>query len=319
MMKHHPKLIAWLSCDTRAPILVDATVCLGRSKNCNVVLSDPSVSRRHAAVHLTNDNEYWISDLGGRHGVFVNDLRIDRSARLQHGDLIRILRYTFRFLRSDATSFSTGKEGTAKFALSDSSVEERWLLVAEIQEGGHWGAKQVAVPYDQYLDQWYRLCRGIIEDHDGRINKFMGNGFLANWIEKTGVVNHVHQALTELNELQTTGDVPFRLVLHRGDVTVSSVGSVGGESLLGSEVNHVFRMEKAASVNGFSNLISGPAAQKLSTLTTLERAADLDDLTFGSDHPFFTLPGNHERIVPLSDSDGDVTSQTLISPGEDVE
>jgi class 3 adenylate cyclase len=312
MAKSNEKSVAWLSSDARAPILIDATVCLGRSINCDVVLSDPDVSRRHAAVHPADDNEYWISDLGGRHGVFVNDVRIHRSARLQHGDLIRIVRHTFRFLRSDGSSFSTREDGSVEFALSDGSVEERWLMVADIQEGVRWGAKQGAVPYHKQLDQWYRQCRGVVENHQGRVNKFMGNGFLATWAQNPEVVEHVHRALKELHELQRTGDVPFRIAVHLGEVTVSSVGSVGGESLLGPQLNYVFRMEKAAAVNGYSNLISPSAGQRLSTLMTLESVANLDDPIFGAGQSLLTVPGNRDRGVPLSDSDGDATAQAAI-------
>lgn len=312
------KLIAWLSSDTRAPVLIDSTVCLGRSKNCNVVLQDPDVSRRHAAVHPANGDEYWISDLGGRHGVFVNDLKIHRSLRLQHGDLIRISRHTFRFLRSDATNISMKQDGSSDFALRDGSVQERWLLVANIQEGVRWGAKESALPYDKHLDQWYRECRGMIENHGGRINKFMGDGFLANWVHNPDVLRNVHLAFKNLCELQKTSDVPFRLALHHGEVTVGSAGSAGGESLLGPQVKHVFRMEKAASVNKYSNLISGTAGQRLSKMMTLESATNLDDLTLGSNPSFFTLPGNDYRSVPSPDSDGDATSQTVYVPDEEV-
>jgi len=125
-------------------------------------------------------------------------------------------------------------------------------------------------------------------------------------------VEHVHRAVQELRELQRTGDVPFRIALHLGEVTVSSVGSAGGESLLGPQLNYVFRMEKAASVNGYSNLISPSAGQCLSTLMTLESVANLDDPIFGAGQSLLTVPGNRDRSVPLSDSDGDATAQAAI-------
>ena len=57
---------------------------IGRSPRCNLVLNDPTVSRRHAA--LRREDEGWrITDLGSTNGTWVNGWRVDR-ALVRDGD-----------------------------------------------------------------------------------------------------------------------------------------------------------------------------------------------------------------------------------------
>jgi len=64
------------------------TLVLGRSRECDVQLADPNVSRRHAEVRREGA-EYWIVDLGSTNGVEVNGARTAR-AKLEHGDRVTL-------------------------------------------------------------------------------------------------------------------------------------------------------------------------------------------------------------------------------------
>ncbi len=81
------------------PHTVDFTqprVVIGRAKECDLVLSAPDVSRKHATIE--RDREGWtIYDLTSRHGTFVNRQRVV-SRRLEEGDQITV------GLGSDASS-----------------------------------------------------------------------------------------------------------------------------------------------------------------------------------------------------------------------
>ncbi len=58
---------------------------LGRSRDCDVVLADPDVSRRHA--ELRPQGASWtIADLGSTNGVTVNGRRVERPVALSSGD-----------------------------------------------------------------------------------------------------------------------------------------------------------------------------------------------------------------------------------------
>jgi hypothetical protein len=61
---------------------------IGRSRDCDVQIEDPSASRRHAEVRQEG-TAYWIIDLDSTNGLEVNGLRTQR-AKLDHGDKITI-------------------------------------------------------------------------------------------------------------------------------------------------------------------------------------------------------------------------------------
>jgi Protein of unknown function (DUF3662)/FHA domain len=61
---------------------------LGRSKECDIRISDPNVSRRHAEVRQEGST-YWIVDLDSTNGVLVNGRR-EKRAKLDDGDTITL-------------------------------------------------------------------------------------------------------------------------------------------------------------------------------------------------------------------------------------
>ena len=63
-------------------------VVIGRSKDCDVQLSDPNSSRRHAELRQEG-SAYWLIDLDSTNGSNVNGRRTAR-AKLSNGDMITI-------------------------------------------------------------------------------------------------------------------------------------------------------------------------------------------------------------------------------------
>ena len=61
-------------------------VLIGRSKDCDIQLEDPNVSRRHAELRQEGAS-YWIVDLDSTNGIEVNGRRLKRS-KLEDGDRI---------------------------------------------------------------------------------------------------------------------------------------------------------------------------------------------------------------------------------------
>ena len=71
----------------RQTFRIDGAVTVGREPGCDVLLSSPTVSRRHALVAPTGDG--WIvRDLGSGNGTFLDARRVD-EARLPNGVAIR--------------------------------------------------------------------------------------------------------------------------------------------------------------------------------------------------------------------------------------
>jgi FHA domain-containing protein len=83
-----PSERAMLVGEGRRTILSGDRVVVGRSRDCDVVLDDPNVSRRH--LELRRDPAGWTAvDLGSTNGVKVNGRRIE-EAPLEPGDEIAL-------------------------------------------------------------------------------------------------------------------------------------------------------------------------------------------------------------------------------------
>jgi hypothetical protein len=73
----------------RTELLGSGGATLGRSRDCEVVLDDANVSRRHAEVRPSGGS--WIvRDLGSTNGVKVNGRRIQGAQSLKDGDKITL-------------------------------------------------------------------------------------------------------------------------------------------------------------------------------------------------------------------------------------
>lgn len=78
----------------RVPV-ADKTLSIGRLAECDVVLADDSVSRRHAEVRRQG-SEIAVVDLGSTNGTKVNGERVAERI-LDDGDLVTVGNATLRF------------------------------------------------------------------------------------------------------------------------------------------------------------------------------------------------------------------------------
>lgn len=71
-------------------------VVVGRVPQCDIVLDDVTVSRKHAEVQR-GEHGFRIRDVGSLNGTYVNRVRVD-SVDLRNGDEIQIGKYRFKFV-----------------------------------------------------------------------------------------------------------------------------------------------------------------------------------------------------------------------------
>ena len=81
---------ALLLAEGRRHVIPPGGALVGRSRECDIVLSDANVSRRHAEVLPAAAGAWTIADLGSTNGVVVNGRRIQGTAPLQPGDRIAL-------------------------------------------------------------------------------------------------------------------------------------------------------------------------------------------------------------------------------------
>jgi hypothetical protein len=99
-----PRLQRIRSRETSAPVHVELEVLergatrpvdglcplvIGRSSQCDLMLLDPEVSRRHARLD-SQDGVVYVSDAGSSNGTFLNGRRIEGAAELRRGDTIDV-------------------------------------------------------------------------------------------------------------------------------------------------------------------------------------------------------------------------------------
>lgn len=281
-------MIAWLEKDQGERVAVNGSFSMGRSSGCDLTLADSKVSRKHATIHKQGELEFWISDLGSANGTSVNQNRINQPIRLRNGDDLRIGPFQLKFMCPMDPGGQTSTQLTTQHTLIDLKRENRWLMVADIENSTMLASSLDATIYRNYVDEWFKKSRDLIIKQRGAINKFLGDGFLACWPDADQSKGKVAETLNHFRKMSDELSFRFRIVLHYGEVLVGGVGTAGEESLSGPEVNFVFRMEKVAGTNGMSILLSQNAADKLND-PALQPAGQYPVPGYQGEYKFYTF------------------------------
>jgi adenylate cyclase len=279
---------AWLEASdgTRHPI--QGSCSLGRTAANTIVLESPKVSRRHALIHLQNIGELWLIDLGSSNGTFLNKRRIQHPIRLSDGDQITIGDQVFE-LRQPLGISEEYKTDVVQRTLRKIEKIPCWLLVADIRGFTPLSRQMQSQDLDVLLGAWIFTCKEIIENRHGIINKYLGDGFLAYWPEAATSPKEIVAVISALKELQRNKWPEFRFVVHFGAVAIGGVASMGEESLMGGEVNLIFRLEKLASSIGQPCALSGAAHIKLEELVPVRSIGEFELKGFEGKCTFFAV------------------------------
>src|SRR5262249_32727986 len=132
-------------------------------------------------------------------------------------------------------------------------------------------------------------CKEMIENHHGIINKYVGDGFLAYCPEAATTPQEIADVIYALKELQRKEWPQFRFVVHFGSVAIGGVASMGEESLMGGEVNLIFRLEKLAGSLGEPCCLSETAHTKLNGLVARRSFVEFDLKGFKGKYEFFAI------------------------------
>jgi len=162
-----------------------------------------------------------------------------------------------------------------------------WLLVADIENFTPLSRTLTSDRLAMLIGGWVATCKEIIEQHSGMIDKYLGDGFFAYWRDDEKTAQDIAATLVALKQAQAREDPRFRLALHFGLVAIGGVPSMGEESLMGKEVNFVFRMEKLAASLGIYLLTSAAANAGLGSLIKAEPAGSHELKGFEGKHEFF--------------------------------
>ena len=69
-------------------VLSKSSLIIGRDSDCDIVIADNTVSRRHAVI-VKRDSDWVIEDTS-KNGTYVNEKSVEGTKRLNDGDFVSI-------------------------------------------------------------------------------------------------------------------------------------------------------------------------------------------------------------------------------------
>ncbi len=113
-------------------------VVIGRSSDCDLVLEDVMVSRRHARLQQKG-GKVWIEDLNSSNGVYINGKKINSKQQVTEKDKVRIGLFSFSL---SGTLIDLKKE----YAISATDI-------SKVFSNGHTGlqATTIQFPYREFI------------------------------------------------------------------------------------------------------------------------------------------------------------------------
>lgn len=272
--------------------MVGASCSIGRAEDNDVILKDDKVSRRHALIHRQDNRSYWIIDLGSGNGTYLNGKRLTSPTPLKNEDRIQIARQSLVFFQEASTSEHSSPLTGPNETIIDIRERRVWLMVGDLVGSSRLAAELPPEESARFIGRWLSDCGAVVESCEGSINKYLGDGFLAYWTDDEKSAGNILKALQRFMRMRQQEDaLPFRLALHQGRITSGGSGSLGEESLLGLDVNYVFRMEKLAAQLQTWLLFSDTAQEALSDLLPLKSVGShaLDGFDPGQPGHFYTV------------------------------
>ncbi len=239
---------AWIETEDGRRLPLRGNYRLGRSPDNHVIIDGPKASRHHAAIHVQDEKEFWIIDLGSRNGTFCNEQRVIRPTRLQDGDRIMLAgaRFEFRQAGGGGTLRPSSSSGGGA-TVTDFKEMQSWLLIADMEGFSELSRELPSDKLAVSVGRWIQESQRLVEMTGGRISKFLGDGFLACWESTGDKTTSVVETIRGLHALREEGAIKFRVAVHHGVVTFGGPVHFGEENMIGSDLNYIFRLEALAS------------------------------------------------------------------------
>lgn len=255
---------------------------VGRSAECQVIVADPRVSRRHAMIRK-QDGGFYLFDLGSFNGSYLNGSRVTAARKLKTGDVIGLADHEFQFSQVGETEDANlDTLGGSTIALIRSTPVI--ILVSDIMGFTALSESVEADALAQIMGSWYSDCEQILAREGGTVDKFIGDCVLAYWtkvdeesvsasiraaqelLESCDRITHNHPDVFEGTDLEFS----IGVALHTGKVAYGGM-SQGEFTLVGDPVNLTFRLESLTRELNQNVLLSGDFARLIPGRNRLTR------------------------------------------------
>lgn len=245
---------------------------IGRSRTCDVVLVEESISREHATITPQGNGQYEISDAGSTHGTFVEEggiwVRIEGTALIGHDDPVMLGRYetTAGELLSEIGEEGIDEEDdTTDRELELWSEGGRRRLAAIVAMDVVGFSAKMGQDETRTLAVMHQVRGDIIDpglqNFNGRLFKEIGDGLMLEFASANDAVMFsvdVQRRMIKYNaQAPEHRRLEFRIGINIGDVIIQ------GDDLMGDGVNIAARLEPMADSGGIC--LSGIVRQLIKT------------------------------------------------------
>ncbi|MBI2432088.1 MAG: SpoIIE family protein phosphatase [Candidatus Hydrogenedentes bacterium] len=262
----------------RLPVV--QTFVVGRNADCDLVVNDPSASRRHLEISQDRDVFEW-KDLGSSNGTLLNG-RPEVGGELRSGDLLLIGDVRLRFeveekpappVKEDSKRFQrTILDATAEAAAEPPSTQRS----TELLEAVYAVANEIATNYDpcNLMDRILQTTMQAIDAQRGALF-VAGEGNELRPCPECGKVHRIVEGRlvpAELGDIPMSSTVAARVLQH-------------GESVLYKDVVHDSELDAAQSILALNlrSIICAPLRAKQGILGILYIDSDRPDKLYTHD------------------------------------
>lgn len=230
---------------------------LGRGPDNDVVLPYSWVSRKHTLVQQEKSGIFNIMDLGSSNGTYVNNKRIYSPTLLHNGDIITLGKTIIRFVHFVEQKNEVDEaEATLDMTIAYIQKETVTILVCDIHDFTSISEKLGNQVVSKLLQFWTKKVGAIIQEHDGLVDKFIGDAVMAVWTGRA-VTSGVRNALRAALEISATtkkigesvpglrSPLAIGAALNTGEAMMGNMGMAShrDSTVIGDVVNVAFRLE----------------------------------------------------------------------------
>lgn len=236
------------------------TFKIGRGPDNDITLPYSWVSRKHTLIQQEKSGVFQIMDLGSSNGTFVNGKRIYSPTLINNGDVILLGKTKLKFVQFiEKTDYVEEADSTLDMTMAYIQKQMVTILVCDLRDFTALSEKMGNKVVSKLLQFWTKKVGAIINEHDGSVDKFIGDAVMATWMGadiKKGIHHAIEAALEISNYTQTMTesmpnmpDFPDNLAIgaaiNTGEAMMGNMGvdSHRDSTVIGDVVNVTFRLE----------------------------------------------------------------------------
>jgi adenylate cyclase len=251
--------------DGREISLANST-SIGRLEHNHLAFPDDLLmSRQHALIRQQGADEFVVIDLGSSNGTYINSQLVVAPTTLKHGDELVVGSVLMRFSYPEQIQISQSAKSKPLESRTMMGIRVSTVVVLVCDIRSFTKLSELLSPEElaRFLGVWFRNVSEEISSHEGLVDKYIGDAFMAYWTVDQKNPQHAPRLAVQVGykllqmaaEIELpTNEMKFEVGVGINQGVVAS-GNVGGSSqrdssIMGDAVNIAFRLESACKETG---------------------------------------------------------------------